>query len=59
MERILVLIDAETDIVQNVIVVGDAEYTPPAGIRAVEAPGAQIGWLWAAGEQVPPEEPLE
>ena len=63
MERILVLIEVATDIVQNVII-ADGDYDPPAGIRAIEAPGARIGWLWNNGEQVdpnpaPPEEILE
>lgn len=58
MERILVLVDTDTDIVINVIVATD-DYQPPAGVRAIEAPGAKIGWLWAGGEQVPPEEALE
>lgn len=59
MERVLVLVEVATDIVRNVIVVGDAEYTPPAELRAIEAPGAQIGWLWNDGAQIPPEEALE
>lgn len=57
MEKILVLIDLETDIVQNVIVAG-ADYQSPAGIRAVEAPGARIGWVWNDGEQVDPTPPV-
>ena len=52
MERILVLIDS-SDVVVNVIVATD-DYTPPAGITAVEAPGARIGWLWGNGEQIEP-----
>ena len=57
MERILVLVNVETDIVQNVIIAGES-YEPPAGMRAVEAPGAQIGWLWNDGEQVEPTPPV-
>lgn len=57
MERVLVLVEVATDIVRNVIVVGDAEYTPPAELRAIEAPGARIGWLWNNGEQVDPAPP--
>lgn len=56
--KTLVLIEIETDIVRNVIIAGD-DYVPPAGLMAIEAPGARIGWLWAGGEQVPPEEALE
>lgn len=57
MEKILVLIDAETDIVQNVIIASD-DYVPPTGLRIVEAPGAIIGWLWNNGEQVEPTPPV-
>lgn len=48
--KILVLVDIQTDVVLNVIVATD-DYQPPAGLRAVEAPGAQIGWLWNDGVQ--------
>lgn len=56
MEKILVLIETETDVVQNVIVASD-DYQPPAGLRFVEAPGAIIGWLWNNGQQVEPSLP--
>ncbi len=55
MERILILIDS-SDMVTNVIIAGP-DYTPPAGITAVEAPGARIGWLWNNGEQIDPNPP--
>lgn len=57
MERVLVLVETATDIVRNVILVGQAEYIPPDGLMAIEAPGAQIGWLWNNGEQVEPATP--
>lgn len=55
MELTLVLVEIETDVVLNVIVATE-DYVPPVGVRAVEAPGARIGWLWNNGAQV---EPLE
>lgn len=59
MERILVLIEIDTDIVRNVIVATDG-YVPPAEYTAIEAPGARIGWLWNGGDQIPAlEETLE
>lgn len=56
--RTLVLVEIDTDVVRNVIVAND-DYQPPAGLMAIEAPGARIGWLWADGNQVPVPEPEE
>lgn len=58
MEQTLVIIETETDLVQNIIVwAGPGQYDPSPGYFAVAAPGARIGWLWNNGEQVEPNPP--
>lgn len=53
MEQILVVVDIQTDVVNNVIVwAGLGEYDPGSGYVAIPAPGAIIGWYWNNGEQV-------
>ena len=53
MERVLVVIETATDLVENVVL-ASGEYDPGSGRHTVEAPGAIIGWLWNGGDQQPP-----